>query len=197
MNDDTGICPGGAPPLDATPCHPPPPSLELLLARLTATVGAGTLLSRLAGLELGQPIFLLRIDAKKSHYDPVVPLSRIECGECGTHASSGGSPRPDHASGASPEAITNDPGREPHGIVEEFIDITGDACPMTFVRVKLRMESLVAGALLRVRLKGDEALVNVPGSLRLGGHEVIRIENRGLFHELVVRKIVSTKGIGT
>jgi TusA-related sulfurtransferase len=35
------------------------------------------------------------------------------------------------------------------------IDITGEVCPMTFVRTKLRLERMQSGETLAVRLRGD------------------------------------------
>lgn len=54
-------------------------------------------------------------------------------------------------------------------MAEAFIDITGDACPMTFVRVKLKLETLQPGDRLEIRLAGGEPLENVPRSLRDDG----------------------------
>lgn len=56
-----------------------------------------------------------------------------------------------------------------------FLDITGDICPMTFVKTKLYLERLDGGAVLEVRLKGAEPLGNVPRSVRDHGHEVLSL----------------------
>ncbi len=45
---------------------------------------------------------------------------------------------------------------------DDDIDITGEVCPMTFVRTKLRLERMQPGEILAVRLRGDEPLRNVP-----------------------------------
>lgn len=55
------------------------------------------------------------------------------------------------------------------------IDITGEVCPMTYVRVKLAMEDLDDGALLEVTLQGAAPLKNVPRSARDDGHEVLEL----------------------
>jgi TusA-related sulfurtransferase len=55
------------------------------------------------------------------------------------------------------------------------IDITGEVCPMTFVRTKLRLERMAPGELLAVRLNGGEPLINVPRAAREHGHEVLEI----------------------
>ncbi|MBF0191449.1 MAG: sulfurtransferase TusA family protein [Magnetococcales bacterium] len=54
----------------------------------------------------------------------------------------------------------------------DTLDISADHCPMTFVRVKLKLETLQPGQSLRVRLSGGEPLVNVPRTLREQGHRV-------------------------
>lgn len=68
------------------------------------------------------------------------------------------------------------------------LDITAEVCPMTFVRTKLKLESLAAGAVLEVLLRGEEPLKNVPRSARDDGHEVLSIEPRGDgVHRLLIR----------
>lgn len=62
------------------------------------------------------------------------------------------------------------------------IDITGEVCPMTFVRTKLRLERMQPGEVLRVRLNGGEPLRNVPRAARDEGHDVLRIEPVGDGH---------------
>lgn len=52
------------------------------------------------------------------------------------------------------------------------IDITGEVCPMTFVRTRLALEKLRRGASLHVRLRGGEPLGNVPRSARELGYRV-------------------------
>jgi len=52
------------------------------------------------------------------------------------------------------------------------LDITGDSCPMTFVRTKVKLETMRAGELLRVRLAGGEPLANVPRAALDHGHAV-------------------------
>ena len=61
-------------------------------------------------------------------------------------------------------------------MVEHFLDITDDTCPLTFVKTKLLIEGMVPGDIAVVRLKGAEPLGNVPRSVREHGHEVISLE---------------------
>jgi len=79
-----------------------------------------------------------------------------------------------------------------------FIDITADVCPLTFVKTKLLLEKMPAGALATVRLKGAQPLDNVPRSVRAHGHEVVSLGVEGgdssapsdprLPHILIVRR---------
>ena len=61
-------------------------------------------------------------------------------------------------------------------MVKHFLDITGDTCPLTFVKTKLLIEDMAPGDIAVVRLKGEEPLGNVPRSVREHGHEVISLE---------------------
>ncbi len=54
-----------------------------------------------------------------------------------------------------------------------FLDITGDVCPMTFVRTRLLIERLPVGDIAEIRLKGAEPVDNVPQSLRELGHAIL------------------------
>jgi tRNA 2-thiouridine synthesizing protein A len=75
--------------------------------------------------------------------------------------------------------------------IDQEVDITTETCPMTFVRVKLKLEKMSAGSVLSVVLKGDEPLRNVPRSVRAEGHEVLSLEpvsgETGV-HRLVIRR---------
>ncbi len=62
---------------------------------------------------------------------------------------------------------------------DHLIDITGEVCPITFVKTKLALEKLAPGAVLAVDLKGREPLENVPRSAREAGHDVLEIDPPG------------------
>ncbi len=57
-----------------------------------------------------------------------------------------------------------------------FLDITGEVCPLTFVRTKLLLERMAPGEVAEVRLRGAEPLENVPRSVRDHGHTVLSLE---------------------
>ncbi len=61
-------------------------------------------------------------------------------------------------------------------MVKHFLDITGDTCPLTFVKTKILIEGMAPGDIAVIRLRGAEPLGNVPRSVREHGHEVISLE---------------------
>lgn len=74
-----------------------------------------------------------------------------------------------------------------------YLDITGDVCPMTFVKTKLTVERMTPGQTLEVRLNDGEPLENVPRSLRELGCEILEIaledaDPSGRVHRLRMRK---------
>ena len=72
-----------------------------------------------------------------------------------------------------------------------MLDITGDVCPMTFVKVKMGLAKIAPSETLNVLLK-EEALKNVISSLKAEGHKVIKVVGRVDVYLLMVEK----SGIG-
>ena len=68
------------------------------------------------------------------------------------------------------------------------LDITGDCCPMTFVKVKLALDKLRSGEELDVALKEGEPLNNVPRTVTEQGHQVLSIRQEGEIHHVLIRK---------
>ncbi len=58
------------------------------------------------------------------------------------------------------------------------LDITRDLCPMTFVRTRLALDRMAPGQTLRVMLRGDEPLRNVPRTATEQGHQMLSLETR-------------------
>jgi TusA-related sulfurtransferase len=69
-----------------------------------------------------------------------------------------------------------------------FLDITGEVCPLTFVKAKLLLERMPEGAVAAILLKGEEPVANVPRSLAEDGHEVLSLAQEGPLYRLTVRK---------
>ncbi len=72
-----------------------------------------------------------------------------------------------HADGA-PATAPRDPAQD--GTV---LDLRGVMCPMNYVKTKLKLETLEAGARLDVWLDAGDPIRNVPMSLRNDGHRVL------------------------
>ena len=58
----------------------------------------------------------------------------------------------------------------------ELLDITGDICPFTLVRVKLRIERMRVGDVLDIKLNSGEPLENVPRGVTELGHQVESVD---------------------
>jgi tRNA 2-thiouridine synthesizing protein A len=69
--------------------------------------------------------------------------------------------------------------RDEEQTADRTLDITAETCPMTFVRVRLALDRMATGQVLRVRLKGEEPLRNVPRTATEQGHAVLRQESDG------------------
>lgn len=57
--------------------------------------------------------------------------------------------------------------------IDRELDVTGDVCPMPFVKAKLTLESMPPGQLLRIVVDYRPAFDSMPLSLALEGHEVV------------------------
>jgi tRNA 2-thiouridine synthesizing protein A len=59
---------------------------------------------------------------------------------------------------------------------DSSLTVTGEKCPMNYVRVKLKLETLAEGQVLEALVDQGEAARNVPRSAREEGHEVLLTE---------------------
>ncbi len=69
--------------------------------------------------------------------------------------------------------MTNEPDLPSTIPIEHSVDVRRDICPMTFVRVRLMLDRLSAGAVLEVLYSGDEPGRNLPQSAVEQGHSII------------------------
>ena len=82
------------------------------------------------------------------------------------------------------------PENAPHFV----LDITGEVCPLTFVRTKLLIERMAAGQTADVLLRGGEPLANVPRAVEALGHSVLEVvplpesDGNGSIHRVRFRK---------
>lgn len=72
--------------------------------------------------------------------------------------------------------------------IDQRIDITNDICPMTFVKTKLKLETMNAGEVLEVTLREGEPLSNVPKSVKEDGHKVVSINKSEDVFKVIIEK---------
>jgi tRNA 2-thiouridine synthesizing protein A len=71
--------------------------------------------------------------------------------------------------------------------MKRLLDITGDVCPMTFVRVKMEMENVKEGEMLEVVLREDE-IKNVMESVKTEGYEILGVEKGDSIFRLLLTR---------
>ncbi|MEW6490239.1 MAG: sulfurtransferase TusA family protein [Thermodesulfobacteriota bacterium] len=68
------------------------------------------------------------------------------------------------------------------------LDITGDVCPMTLVRVRMALDKVAPGGVLRIKMAAGEPVASIPRTLRDEGHELVSLERSGEHFEASFRK---------
>ena len=70
-----------------------------------------------------------------------------------------------------------------------FKDLRGVLCPMNFVRTKLELATLNSGDLLEIWLDDGKPIENVPGSVRLEGHEILsQTQHTDGYWQVIIKK---------
>jgi len=72
--------------------------------------------------------------------------------------------------------------------IDNQIDITKEICPMTFVKTKLKLETMSTGEVLEVTLREGEPLINVPKSVEQDGHKILDLRQEGDLYKLVIER---------
>jgi tRNA 2-thiouridine synthesizing protein A len=72
--------------------------------------------------------------------------------------------------------------------IDTQIDITKEICPMTFVKTKLKLETMSTGEVLEVTLREGEPLINVPRSVEQDGHKILDLRQEGDIYKLVIER---------
>jgi tRNA 2-thiouridine synthesizing protein A len=71
----------------------------------------------------------------------------------------------------------------------QFLDITRETCPMTFVKVKLQLARMDTGQELEIILNEGEPLENVPHSCEEQGYQVVSVDDCGDGkHRVLIKK---------
>ena len=69
------------------------------------------------------------------------------------------------------------------------LDVTKEHCPMTFVKVKLKLEQLGQGDILEILLKQGEPLDNVPKTAIEQGFQVLETTHvKDTVYKVVIKK---------
>ncbi|MBK9307612.1 MAG: sulfurtransferase TusA family protein [Nitrospira sp.] len=71
-------------------------------------------------------------------------------------------------------------------------DLRGVACPMNYVKTKLKLEMMDAGEKLEVWLDAGEPIKNVPMSLKNDGHKLLiqeALEPEATHYRILVEKV--------
>ncbi len=74
--------------------------------------------------------------------------------------------------------------REP----DRFKDLRGVKCPINFAQTKIQLAAMQSGQILEIYLDDGEPIKNVPGSVKLEGHDVIEQQKVDEFWSVVIRK---------
>lgn len=151
-------CLACAPIVTSPPPASPPPQEWITLWRGAAGSILATETIKIL-LTIGTPILWtnrLSLDPDIGEYQHHLMNKNPDCLVCSTQQPSQEIPHP-----MAPQNLMT--------MNEATIDITKETCPMTFVMIKLKLETMAPGDRLRIRLNGGEPLANIPRSLQEEG----------------------------
>lgn len=72
--------------------------------------------------------------------------------------------------------------------ISATLDLKGVACPMNFVKSKLKLEDMAAGEVLAIIIDDGEPIRNVPASLKEDGHKILEVKQVDNHWHLLVEK---------
>jgi len=90
-----------------------------------------------------------------------------------------------------PSAAADEPAAEEASSgPDAVLDLKGVACPINYVKTKMKLEMMPVGSVLEVLLDDGEPIDNVPKSVANDGHDVVSIDplDDGVHHRLTIRK---------
>lgn len=73
--------------------------------------------------------------------------------------------------------------------INQTLDLKGVACPMNFVKTKLKLEEMDSGQVLEVILDDGDPIKNVTGSIKEEGQQILKVEQLGNHWRLIVKKV--------
>ena len=60
--------------------------------------------------------------------------------------------------------------------IDSSLNLRGIACPINFVKTKLKLESMQDGQILELIIDDGEPMQNVPRSIKEEGHRIVKVE---------------------
>jgi TusA-related sulfurtransferase len=89
------------------------------------------------------------------------------------------------------EHLSNVTAQDADPTADEELDLRGVMCPFNFVKTKLRLEDMADGAILTVTLDHGEPMKNVPASVEMEGHTILKIEPLESYARVWIQKQAS------
>jgi sulfite reductase (ferredoxin) len=79
-------------------------------------------------------------------------------------------------------------GNQPQLPPDRFKDLRGVKCPINFAQTKIQLAGMQRGQILEIYLDDGDPIHNVPGSVRLEGHEIVDQTKMDACWSVVIRK---------
>ncbi len=79
--------------------------------------------------------------------------------------------------------------KKPKNEINKFIDLRGVKCPINYAKTKVQLSTMKSGEILEIYLDDGEPINNVPGSVKLEGHKVLKQKNVGDYWDVVIEKV--------
>lgn len=73
--------------------------------------------------------------------------------------------------------------------IDQTLDLKNTPCPVNFVKTKLKLEEMQQGQTLLIFLDDGDSIVNVTGSVKEEGHQILKAEKISNHWNLLIRKI--------
>ena len=72
--------------------------------------------------------------------------------------------------------------------INEIVDLSGEVCPMTFMKTKLKLNEMNNGEYLEVILSENGITENVPANIAEEGHKIISVKKINDNFSLIIEK---------
>lgn len=72
--------------------------------------------------------------------------------------------------------------------IDKELDLRGVMCPFNFVKTKLELENMPEGSILRINLDHGDPIKNVPSSVEMEGHSILKVELLESYAKIWIQK---------